>query len=79
MSGRSHPSDDGYCQGNWGLMLGLVVVGGQLFPAKTQLVKLSGFGGQMVSAVTTQPPLQCESTTDNLSMSEHGRVPIKLY
>ena len=49
MLGRSHPSDNGYCQGSWGLMLGLVVVVGQLFPAKAQIVKLSGFGGQMVS------------------------------
>ena len=66
MSGRSHLSDDGYCQRSWRLTLGLVVVVvGQLFPAKTQIVKLSGFGGQMVSAVTTQPPLQCKSTIDN--------------
>ena len=40
--------------------------GWQPFPVKAHIVNISGFGCQMVSAETTQLPLQCASTLDNL-------------
>ena len=52
--------------------------GWQTFSVKRQEVNISGFEG-LVSSCTHLCPCIQEAAVSNMSMNEHGHVPIKLY